>query len=83
MTRRPMLTATWWADSIERAIRAGAAAAIGTLGAGQIGLLDVDWAATGGIAGMAALVSWLTSVAAGGTGDKETAGFATRRYGAP
>lgn len=83
MTTRPMLTGTWWADSAERSIRAAASAALGTFGAGQLGLLDVDWGLAGSIAGMAAVVSWLTSVVAGGTGDRETAGFSTRRYGAP
>lgn len=80
---RPMLTGTWWADSIERAVRAGAAAMLATFGADQVGILETDWAAAGSIAAMAAVVSFLTSVVAGGSGDHETAGFATRRYGAP
>lgn len=78
-TTRRLMTGAFWGDAIERAIRAGAASALAILGAEQIGLLDADWAATGSMAGMAAVVSLLASVAAGATTNPETAGFTTHR----
>ncbi|GIH69428.1 holin [Sphaerimonospora thailandensis] len=68
----------WLLDAVERAVRTAAQAALGVFGAGVAGLLDVDWAMTGSIAGLAAVVSLLTSVAAGFKGDPSTAGFVTR-----
>ncbi|MBP2704380.1 holin [Microbispora sp. RL4-1S] len=69
----------WLTDTIERAVRTAAQAALGVVGAGQLGLLDVDWGTTGSVAGLAAVVSVLTSIAAGRTGDPQTAGFVTSR----
>lgn len=68
----------WLLDAVERAVRTAAQAALGVVGAGTMGLLDVDWATVGSVAGLAAVVSVLTSVAAGFRGDPETAGFVTR-----
>lgn len=48
--------------SLERAIKTAAQTAIATIGAGQIGLVDVDWASVGSITGLAAILSFLTSV---------------------
>ncbi|MFF3671672.1 holin [Microtetraspora malaysiensis] len=69
---------TWMTDAIERAVRASAASALGVIGTSTIGLLDVDWPTTGSVAGLAAVVSLLMSVAAGRAADPETAGFTTR-----
>lgn len=71
------MTGTYWSDTIERAVRTAAQAALGVVGAGQLGLLDVAWPTVGSVAGLAAVVSLLTSFAAGGTGDVTTAGFVT------
>ncbi|MEU1731380.1 holin [Streptosporangium sp. NPDC020145] len=79
MMARRLLTTAYWADTIERMVRAASSSALATLGVGQLGLLDVDWAAVASVAGMAAVVSMLTSVAAGSTGDPQTAGFTTGR----
>lgn len=76
MTRR-LLTGAYWADTAERMTRAAASSALATLGADQIGLLDAPWGAVASVAGMAAVVSLLTSVVAGTTGDPTTAGFST------
>ncbi|MEV7006858.1 holin [Streptosporangium sp. NPDC051022] len=76
MTRR-LLTGLFWMDTGERMIRAAAASALGTLGADQLGLLDVTWGPVASVAGMAAVVSLLASVVAGTTGDPTTAGFST------
>jgi hypothetical protein len=69
----------WLSDAVERAVRTAAQAALGIVGAGQLGVLDVDWPAVGSVAGLAAVVSLLTSVAAGRAGDPQTAGFVTTR----
>lgn len=75
---KTLLTTGWWADALERSIRAAAASALGMLGADQIGLLTAPWATVGSVAGMAALVSLLTSIAAGKVGPP-TAGFTNVR----
>jgi len=62
-------TPTFWKDAAERAISTAAQAAIGVLTAGSIGLVDVDWASTGSIAGLAAVVSLLKSIVASGIGN--------------
>lgn len=78
-TSRRLLNGAFWGDAIERAISSGAASALATFGAGQIGLLDADWALAGSLAGMAAVLSLLKSIVAGSGGDPETAGFTTTR----
>ena len=62
-------TPVFWKDAAERAVYTAAQAAIGVLTAGSIGLVDVDWAATGSIAGLAAVVSVLKSIVASGVGN--------------
>ncbi|MEV1199473.1 holin [Microbispora rosea] len=69
----------WLSDAVERAVRTAAQAALGIVGAGTMGLLDVSWPTVGSVAGLAAVVSLLTSVAAGRAGDPSTAGFVTTR----
>lgn len=59
----------FWKDAAERAVSTAAQAAIGVLTAGAVGLVEVDWAATGSIAGLAAVVSVLKSLVAGTSGD--------------
>lgn len=70
-------TGSFWSDTVERAVRTAAQAALGIVGAGQLGLLDVEWSTVGSVSGLAAVVSVLMSFAAGGTGDATTAGFTT------
>ncbi|MEU8279797.1 holin [Microbispora bryophytorum] len=67
----------WLIDTGERAVRTAAQAALGVVGAGTMGVLDVDWPIVGSVAGLAAVVSVLTSIAAGRAGDPTTAGFTT------
>ncbi len=70
-------TGAFWSDAIERAVRTAAQAALGIVGAGTMGVLEVDWPTVGSVAGLAAVVSLLVSFVAGGTGDPATAGFTT------
>lgn len=56
----------FWADCAERAVKTAAQAAIGVLGTGAVGLLQIDWANVGSVTLMAALISVLTSIASAG-----------------
>ena len=64
-----MLTATFWKAAAERAIKTAAQVAASALTADGLGLLDVDWAAIGSVAGLAALASVLTSIVTAGVGE--------------
>lgn len=54
---------TWLRAALVRAIRTAAQAAIGVMGTGLVGILDVDWIAVLSVAGMGAVLSVLTSLA--------------------
>ena len=63
MTIRHALTRpTWWAAAGVRALKTAAQTAAGLLGSNQIGLTDADWAGVGSAAGIAAILSLLTSL---------------------
>jgi hypothetical protein len=57
-----MLTLTFWQDALERALKTFCQALVAVLGAGSVGLLNVPWVTALSTAGMAALLSLLTSV---------------------
>lgn len=59
----------FWLDTAERAVKTFAQTAIATLSAGSTGLLNVDWPALLSVAGLAALLSVLTSVVSAGSGN--------------
>jgi len=65
----------WWRDAVERAVRAGAAAALTGVGAEQLGAVRMSTLRTVLLLGGGALVSLLLSLAAAGTGDAESASF--------
>ena len=58
-------TREFWLATTERVIGTAAQAALGVLGAGAVGILDVDWPALGSIVALAALASLLKCVVAG------------------
>lgn len=60
----------FWVDTFDRAIATVAQAGIGVLTAGVTGLLDVDWVQGASVAGLAGLVSVLTSIALRNTDEK-------------
>lgn len=60
-----MFTLTFWKDAFERAVKTVAQAAVAVLAANATGLLDVDWLQIASVAGLAGLVSILTSVGSG------------------
>ena len=53
----------FWAYAAERAIKTAAQTAVAVLGAGMVSLLTIDFASLVAVAGGAALLSVLTSVA--------------------
>jgi hypothetical protein len=67
-----MWTATFWAQTGERAIKTFAQAAAALLLGDGLGLLDVNWLRVGTVAGLAAVVSVLTSIATSGMGERNS-----------
>ncbi|MCW2287051.1 r1t family holin [Leucobacter luti] len=63
-----MLTKRFWIAAAERAVKTFAQTAVAILTAGATGLLDVDWGQMASVAGLAAVVSLLTSIASDGIG---------------
>lgn len=59
----------FWAASVERAVKTFAQALVAVfLGDSALSVISVDWTSAGAVAGTAALVSVLTSVASGTVG---------------
>ncbi|WP_411147039.1 holin [Streptomyces sp. x-80] len=58
-----MITKAFWATAAERAIKTFAQALLAVLGAGAFGLLDAPWTDALSTAGMAAVLSFLTTIA--------------------
>ncbi|MEV0396717.1 holin [Polymorphospora rubra] len=67
-----MFTASFWRQAAERAIKTFAQSAIAILSVEGLGLVDAPWPAVGSVAGLAAVVSILTSVASTGVGQPES-----------
>lgn len=62
-------SSAFWVDAFDRAVSTFAQAAVAVLTANVTGLLDVDWGQLASVAGLAAGVSVLTSVAFRGKAD--------------
>lgn len=71
-----MFTATFWQDLLVRAVKTLAQVLAALLVANGTGLLDTDWGQALSIAGMAALVSALTTLASGAATGSPAAGEA-------
>lgn len=59
-------TPAFWTAAAERSFKTFAQTAVALLGVDTFGLLDVDWTTTASAAGLAALISLLTSIATAG-----------------
>jgi hypothetical protein len=60
-----IMTSTFWKSTVEVAIKAAAAAALGVIGANELlSVAGVDWTQVGGVAVLAAIVSVLTAIVA-------------------
>lgn len=67
-----MWTKQFWKETVERAIKTVAQSAVATITANATGLLDIDVVGVVSVAGLAGLVSVLTSVGSDWRGDKGT-----------
>lgn len=67
-----MRTKAFWIDTLERAVKTFAQALLAVLVVG-VPVWDVDWVSALGIALTATIMSVLTSIASGATGDPATA----------
>ena len=54
--------------SLERAVKTAAQTAVALIGTNAVGVTDIDWVGVGSGAGLAAILSVLTSIASGGFG---------------
>ena len=57
------MTKQWWRAAGIRAIKTAAQTAVALIGTGAVGFTDLDWARIASVAGVAAVLSLLTSVA--------------------
>ena len=53
----------WWRAAGIRAIKTAAQTAVALIGTGAVGFTDLDWARIASVAGVAAVLSLLTSIA--------------------
>ena len=60
-----LASTAFWMSTVERAVKTLAQTAAALITADATGLLNVDWPQTGSVAGLAALLSILTSIASG------------------
>lgn len=67
-----MWTLGFWKESLERAVKTAAQAAVAFFVVGETGVADVDWQTVGGVAVIAALVSVLTSLASAPFGQPDS-----------
>lgn len=67
-----MRTSKFWKDAFERAVKTFAQSAVAVL-ALSTSLIDVSWGAAIGTAGLAAVISMLTSMGSAGVGSSESA----------
>lgn len=58
----------FWLATVERAVKTFAQTAVGVLTADTIGVFDADWLGVVSVAGMATVISVLTSIGSGGVG---------------
>lgn len=52
----------WWKAAATRAVKTAAQTAAALIGTNAVGMTDVNWAAVGSAAALAALLSMLTSI---------------------
>jgi hypothetical protein len=69
------MASTFIRDTAERVVSTAAQAAIAVIGAGELGLFEVNWENVGSVAGLAAVLTVLKALAAGWTVPNGTASF--------
>lgn len=68
-----MWTTRFWKDAVERALKTFAQTLIALLGVGGFGIIDAPWFSSLSVAGLAAVLSVLSSVASVTVGEQGTA----------
>ena len=68
-----MWTTRFWKDAVERALKTFAQTLIALLGVGGFGIIDAPWLSSLSVAGLAALLSVLSSVASATVGEQGSA----------
>lgn len=63
-----LTTGKFWAATAERAVKTAAQSVIGSIGATAVVLSDVNWEIVAGAAGLATVLSVVTSIASAGAG---------------
>lgn len=74
-----LATRTFWLATIERAVKTLAQTGAAILGADATGLITVDWGQLASVAGLAAALSVLTSIASGPASPAGTPGLVAER----
>lgn len=74
MNRPAIFTWRFWGDVTDRIVRSSAQTAAALIAADS-SFVDLDWGQIGGVVGLAALATLLTSLAASGLGAPGTAGL--------
>lgn len=59
---RPYLTAAFWIDCAERAVKTVAQTAVALIGAEAVSILSINWTETAAVSAAAGVVSVLTSI---------------------
>lgn len=70
---RPLFTATFWLDALERAIKTAAQTLLATVGTNATDVTSLDWGAIGILVAFATGFSVLTSIVSSGIGEAGTA----------
>lgn len=79
-----MWTKQFWADLLERSVRASVWSLLATLGANATGTLTgVDWAGTLNVAGFAFVLATLASLVGAKAGAKDSASFLPKSLDPP
>ena len=70
---RPLLTGSFWLDTLERAIKTAAQTLLGLIGTNVVDVTSLDWQEVGIAVGFTTALSVLTSIVSSGIGEPGTA----------
>lgn len=73
MATRPLFTATFWLDALERAIKTAAQTVLGLIGSNVVDVTSLDWHEIGIATAFTTGFSVLTSIVSSGIGEPGTA----------
>lgn len=73
MANRPLFTATFWLDTLERGIKTAAQTVLASIGVNVVDVASLDWGEIGILVAFATGFSVLTSIVSSGIGEPGTA----------